>query len=120
MVTSKNCHVHVLLFIHVSPLDFTDSAETSDSQNYILLIIILPVACGTVLLFVLISFVIIPCVIRRMRVAKKSLEDHINQQPMYEEITQCYKDSSIEMELNASYGHIVTHSTQNHLTVSHF
>ena len=78
MVTSKNCHVHVLLLI--SPLDFTDSTETSDSQNYTLLTIVLPVACGTVLLFVLIIFVIILCVIRRMRVAKKSLEDHINQQ----------------------------------------
>ena len=102
----------------MSLLDFTDSTETSDSQNYTLLTIVLPVACGTVLLLVLISFVIILCVTRRMRVTKKSLEDHINQQPMYEEITQCYKDSNIEMELNTSYGRIVTHSTQNHL--SHF
>ena len=87
----------------ISLLDFTDSTETSDSQNYTLLTI---VACGTVLLLVLISFVIILCIIRRMRVSKKSLEDHINQQPTYEEITQCRKDSNIKMELNASYGHI--------------
>ena len=53
-----------------------------------------------------------------MCVAKKSLEDHINQQPTYEEITQCRKDSNIEMELNTSYGHIITRSTQNH--PSHF
>ena len=106
------------LSIIISTLDFTDSTETSDSQNYTLLTVVLPFACGTVLLFVLIIFVIILCVIRRTRVAKKSLEDHINQQLMYEEIVQCRKDSNIEMELNTSYGRIVTHSTQNHL--SHF
>ena len=46
-----------------------------------------------------------------MCVVKKTLdEDHINQQPMYEEITlshvQCHKEISMSMEENAAYGNI--------------
>jgi hypothetical protein len=40
-------------------------------------------------------------------VDKKTLdEDHINQEPMYEEITQCRKE--MPMEENTAYGHITT------------
>ena len=67
----------------------------------LLLLIIVP----TILIII---FVLTLCVIKRMGVANKTSEDH-NQQPTYEEITQCPKD--ILMEENAAYGHITHAST---------
>jgi hypothetical protein len=93
---------------------------TPDSENYSLLIIVLPVVCGTVFLLVLITFTIILCAIVRMCVAKRSLEEDINQQPTYAEIGQCRKDTDdIQLELNTSYGHI-RHTTSNRTRPSHF
>ena len=94
-------------------MHFTDSVERSDSENYtMLIIIILPVACGSILLliFVLITCIIL-CAIKRMCVAKKTPKEDHSQQPAYEEITQIHKD--ILMKENAAYGHI-THTTKNH------
>ena len=39
-----------------------------------------------------------------MCVTKKTSEEDHNQQPTYEEITQCHKE--VLMEENAAYGHI--------------
>lgn len=93
-------------------MHFTESTEASDSETYTLLKILLPVACGTILLFVLIICIII-CAIKRMCVAKMTLEEDHTQQPVYEEITRCNKDNIIPMEENAAYGHIMC-TTKTH------
>ena len=99
-------------------MQFTDSIERSDSENYtMLIIIILPVACGSVLLliFVLITCILLLCAIKRMCVARKTPKEDHNQQPAYEEITQFHKE--VLMKENAAYGH-VTHTPKN--SQSHF
>ena len=71
-----------------------------------LLIILIPLIVFVTVLIMF--FVLTLCTIKRMCVAKKTSED-LNQQPTYEEITQCHKD--ILMDENVAYGHI-THATR--------
>ena len=72
------------------------------SEDSLLLIILIPSTVFSTILLIL--FILTLCVIIRMCVAKKSLEDP-NQQPMYEDITQCRKDI-IPMDENTAYAHI--------------
>ena len=83
--------------------------ETSDSavEDGALTILIPSSILSTFVVIIL--FALTLCAIKRMCVAKKTDEDHINQQPVYEEVTQCHK--GIPMEENAAYGHIIMHAT---------
>ena len=67
----------------------------------LLLIILIPSTIFSTILLML--FIVTLCVIKRMCVAKKTLDNH-NQEPTYEEIAQCRKD--ISMDENTAYGHI--------------
>ena len=67
----------------------------------LLLIILIPSIIFPTILLIL--FIVTLCVIIRMCVAKKTLDDH-NKEPTYEETTQSHK--AIPMEENAAYGHI--------------
>ena len=68
-----------------------------------MLIILIPsVICAT-LLITIIVIVLTLCAVKRICVTKETSEDP-NQQPTYEEITQCYED--MLMEENAAYGNI--------------
>ena len=86
-------------------LFYVDLNYNETSEDNILLIILIPSTIFPIIL--LISFIVTLCVIIRMCVAKKTLdEDHINEEPKYyEEITQCRKE--IQMEENAAYGNII-------------
>ena len=71
------------------------------SEDSLLLIILIPSTIfSTIILLVL--FIVTLYVIIRMCVAKKNSGDH-NQEPTYDEITQCRKD--IPMDENSAYGH---------------
>ena len=76
--------------------------NASESEDTLLFVLIPSVTCAT-LLIIIIIIVLTLCAVKRICVTKETSEDP-NQQPTYEEITQCYKD--ILMEENAAYGNI--------------
>jgi membrane protein implicated in regulation of membrane protease activity len=82
------------------------------SKDSLLLIALIPSTIFSIVLFIL--FVLTLCVIVRKCVDKKTLdEDHVNQEPTYEDITQCRKE--MPMEENAAYGNIKYYTTaHNH------
>ena len=82
--------------------------KTSDSEDILLLIILIP---STILSTIAILFVILILtlfVVMRICVAKKTLdEDHSNEDPTYDDIVPCHQDNIIiPLEENAAYGHV--------------
>ena len=78
---------------------FLGLIDTSEST---LLVILTPLIIFVIILIIL--FVLLLCAIKRTCVAKNTLGEDHNQQPMYEEIIQYHKELS--MEENAAYVHI--------------
>ena len=74
------------------------------SGNTLLIILIPLIIFVTIFLVLIITL----CAVKTMCVPKKTSED-LNQQPTYEEITQCH--TGMLMEGNAAYGHI-THASR--------
>ena len=69
-----------------------------------LLIISLTIVAIIIFLIILIISSLTICAITRMCMAKKTSEKDQNQQPTYEEITQCHEEISVEE--NAAYDHV--------------
>ena len=86
-------------------LFYTIGLSNKTSGNT-LLIVLIPLIIFITILIIVFVLIITLCAVKAMCVAKKTSEDH-NQQPTYEEITQCHKE--VQMEENTAYGHI-THA----------